>query len=407
MAALLWVNQFALLPGDGGGTRHFELGRELARKGWNVSILACDLHLHTRRFTRRSLSSDHTTKIEIQDGVEFRWLWAAPYRANNWRRALNWLTFYRSVAAEGRRLSVRPDVIIGSSPQLLAAAAAQSLARVANVPFVFEVRDLWPESLVASGGKRRLAYGFLKLLARKLYRDADRIVVLAQGAGEYLVRAGVPAEKIVHIPNGVDVETMRPPPTMRQGPREPGRPFRLIYAGAHGPANGLESVLDAADLVGDDNVHFTLIGDGPSKSALQSDVTRRGLANVEFASPVGKQELLGLLHSADAGLMVLRDAPLFSYGVSPNKLFDYLAAGLPVICNVGGEVAGMLRQSRAGIQAVDTSGCALAEAIRGFIKLSAQDRMTMGEAGRRWVERYHSREVLGRRLDQVLRELVR
>jgi glycosyltransferase involved in cell wall biosynthesis len=405
VAALLWVNQFALLPGDGGGTRHFELGRELVRKGWNVTILACDLHLHTRRFTRRSFGSDHTTKIETQDGVEIRWLWAAPYQANNWRRALNWLTFYRGVVAEGRRLAVRPDIIIGSSPQLLAAAAAQSLARAANVPFVFEVRDLWPESLVAAGGRRGLAYGFLKLLASKLYRDADRIVVLARGVGEYLVRHGVAAEKIVHIPNGVDVEAMRPPPMIRDDPRRPNHLFKLIYAGAHGPANGLESVLDAANLVGD--VHFTLVGDGPNKSALQMDAARRGLANVEFASPVGKQELLRLLHSADAGLMVLKDAPLFSYGVSPNKLFDYLAAGLPVICNVSGDVAGMLGQSGAGIQVLDTRGCALAEGIRVFSKLSAFERRTMGESGRRWVERYHSREVLGRRLDQVLRELVR
>src|SRR5438477_10781615 len=177
MPSLVWVNQFALLPSDGGGTRHFELGRELVNKGWRVSILASDFHLHARKYTRRARRTDHRTIYEVQDGVELRWLWASPYRLNDWRRVMNWLTFYRSVIREPGSLRQSPDVVIGSSPQLFAASAAKRLARKVRVPFVFEVRDLWPESLVAAGGSRGLAYRFLDRIAAGLYRDADRILV--------------------------------------------------------------------------------------------------------------------------------------------------------------------------------------------------------------------------------------
>lgn len=408
MQSLLWVNQFALLPEDGGGTRHFELGRELVNRGWGVTILASDLHLHSREYTQRPGSVDRGTKCFSRDGVDIRWLWAARYEHNNWKRAWNWLTFYRSVVRDYASLQQPPDVVIGSSPQLFAAVAARTLARKAGVPFVFEVRDLWPESLVAAGGKRGLAYRVLDRLATSLYRDADRIVVLAKGTRDYLVRRGVPAKKIVYVPNGVDVTAIRPS-IDAAGDRHyaDNRPFTLIYAGAHGPANGLEHVLDAAEALGPAaNIRFMLVGDGPSKAMLRDDARRRGLTQVEFHDSVSKYALAELLGEADAGLMVLRDAPLFSFGVSPNKLFDYLAAALPVVCNVPGEVAQMLESADAGVQATDTSGRALADAIRTLAAMSIGDRERMGRSGRGWVEREHSREVLGEQLDKFLSELV-
>lgn len=408
MKSLLWVNQFALLPADGGGTRHFELGRELVNKGWRVTILASDLHLHSREYRRRASSADRETKCLTQDGVEIRWLWAARYERNNWQRAWNWLTFYQSVTRDSRSSQQSPDVVIGSSPQLFAAVAARTLARKAGVPFVFEVRDLWPESLVAAGGKRGLAYQVLDRLARSLYRDADRIVVLALGTRDYLVRRGIPGSKIVYLPNGVDTTAIRPV-IAAAGDQHTrgGGPFTLIYAGAHGPANGLDRVLDAAEILGPAaNIRLVLVGDGPSKAMLRDDARRRGLTHVEFRDPVSKYVLAELLGEADAGLMVLRDAPLFSFGVSPNKLFDYLAAALPVVCNVPGEVAQLLEAADAGVQVADTSGRAMADAIRTLAAMPLGDRQRMGRAGRGWVEREHSREVLGEQLDVFLRELV-
>lgn len=408
MPSLIWVNQFALLPGDGSGTRHFELGRELVQRGWKVTILASDLHLHTRKFTRRSDESDRTTKVETKDGVEIRWLWAARYERNDWQRAWNWLTFYRSVVGEARTLSERPDVVIGSSPQIFAATAARALARRRGAPFVFEVRDLWPESLIAVSGRRGLAYRYLDRVATGLYGDAVRVLVLARGVAQYLTGRGIPVEKIVHVPNGVDIDAVRP--TRHAGDKQRGEeegPLTLICAGAHGPANGLDMVLDAAEILGTkSDVRFLLVGDGPVKPALRQDAVRRGLTHVEFLDPVSKHELVSLLNRADAGLMVLKDATLFSFGVSPNKLFDYLAAALAVVCNVSGEVADMLADSGAGIQVANASGGALADGIRALSLMSTEERERKGDAGRRWVEYEHSRAVLGQRLDSFLHDVV-
>jgi glycosyltransferase involved in cell wall biosynthesis len=404
--SVVWVNQFALLPRDGGGTRHFELGRELVRLGWRVTVLASDLHLHRRTYTRRAQSTDRAVIAEACDGVDFKWLWAAAYERNDWRRAWNWLSFGRSVKAICRELE-RPSVVIGSSPQLLAAHAARIAARRLRVPFVFEVRDLWPESLLAAGGKRGPAYHVLDRIAWSLYREADRILVLARGTREYLVEHGIAPEKVTLVPNGVDIHAIVP--TANGTGRAPGaaRRFVFVYAGAHGPANGLDKVLEAAESLGPSSgAHFVLIGDGPAKKALIEQARARRLENVEFRDPVAKTALVDVLGAADAGLMILRDAPLFSFGVSPNKLFDYLAAGLPVVCNVPGEVAQMLGEARAGVQATHTSGAALATAIRAMMDMPEIERKQAGNRGREWVMREHSREVLGARLDRFLRELI-
>ena len=397
---LLWVNHFAVAPDMGGGTRHFEMGRELVRRGWAVTIAASDFHLHGRTYMRRASDVDRSPRMETVDGVRFAWLWAAPYERNDSRRAWNWLSFGRSLGRWMDGLE-RPDIVIGSTPHLFAALAAWRAARRHRVPFVLEVRDLWPESLAVAGGRRGATYWALHVMARFLYRVADRIIVLAQGVADFLVHAGVPRQRIVLAPNGVDIAAYD----------RSARPFRetlrVAYTGAHGPANGLHAVLDAAaELRSESRVTFELIGDGPSKSGLVADAQSRALENVHFRDPVAKSSIPNLLAESDAGLMVLKDVPLFSFGVSPNKLFDYWAASLPVVCNVPGEVAEMVRQSRGGVQARDASGVALADAVRELLALSPRERHAMGARGRAWVEAERDRPRLSTRLDAALRELL-
>ena len=397
---LLWINHFAVAPTDGGGTRHFDLAHALRPHGWHVTIAASDFHLHSRGYTRRPTPHARGAIAERVDDVDFLWLWAAPYTTNDWRRARNWLSFSRSLARLSPNVAPRPDVIIGSSPHLFAALAALRMARRLRVPFVLEVRDLWPESIVAAGGRRGPAYHALGSLAKYLYARADRVIILARGTRDHLASLGVRPERLVYVPNGAD-----PMPAPAIAPR-PAAPFALVYAGAHGPANGLDTVLDAAALLRDHRIRILLVGDGPSKPALAMRAAREALPNVEFRDPVPKTAMPALLASADAGLMVLRDAPLFSFGVSPNKLFDYLAAGLPVVCNVPGDVATMLREARAGEQTTDTSPRALANAILRLAQRSPQDLRAMGDSARAWVGREHGRPVLAQRLDAALRALV-
>jgi glycosyltransferase involved in cell wall biosynthesis len=395
---LLWVNHFAVAPDMGGGTRHFEMGRELVRRGWDVTIAASDFHLHARTYMRRGSETDRSERVETLDGVSFVWLWAAPYEKNDSRRAWNWVSFGRSLERWASRAE-RPDIVVGSTPHLFAALAAWRTARRYRVPFVLEVRDLWPESLAVGTVRRGPAYWGLHALSRFLYRVADRIVVLAEGVADFLARLGVARDRIVLAPNGVDVAAYD------EAIRAPRAQLRLAYAGAHGPANGLEAILDAAELLrGERRVMFDFVGDGPSKRALVERA--RDMSNVRFREPIAKSAIPSFLAECDAGLMVLKEVPLFAFGVSPNKLFDYWGASLPVICNVPGEVAEMVRQSGAGIQARDGSGAALADAIRQMLELSPADRVAMGARGRAWVARERDRPVLTARLDAALRNLV-
>lgn len=399
--SLLWINHFAVSPSDGGGTRHFELARELTTRNWRVTVAASDFHYHSRNYTRRPGPDSRAPVPEHLEGVDFLWLWSAPYTRNDWRRGWNWVSFGQSLSRWQPNGS-SPQVVIGSSPHLFAARAGARMASRLGVPFVLEVRDLWPESLLAAGGRKGPAYHAFGAMARRLYDRADRIVVLARGSAEHIARYGVDERKIVYVPNGVDVTAFTKLPRATSDDS-----FTLVYAGAHGPANGLDAVLDAAERLRDDSrVRFLLVGDGPAKSALREDAVRRNLSNVEFREPVAKSEIPALFASASAGLMVLRDSPLFAYGVSPNKLFDYFGAALPVVCNVPGDVAGMVADANGGEQAKDSSGAALADAVRRLVARPPAEREKMGLAGRAWVAREHSRPVLAERLDGMLRELI-
>ena len=396
---LLIVNHFALAPDMGGGTRHIELGRELARRGWRVTIAASDFHVLERTYARRSEAADKRVIDESVDGVRMRWLWSSPYDRNDAKRIANWLSFARSVVRT-RWSDDRPDVVLGSSPQLFAALGAWRVAQRLGVPFVLEIRDLWPESLGVAGQRRGPGYWGLWILARFLYRAASRIIVLARGVQQYLEGLGVPPGRIVYVPNGADLGAF--PERTTPGSES----LRVIYAGAHGPANGLDAVLDAAALLRDEpRVAFLLVGDGPAKAALIQRARADGLTNVEFCDPVPKARIPQLLASCDAGLMVLKDVPLFAFGVSPNKLFDYWGAGLPVVCNVPGEVAGWVRDAGGGVQATDATGESLAAAIRVLVAMGPQRRSSLGAAGREWVRREHDRPVLAARLDAAVRPL--
>ncbi|MFN2399741.1 MAG: glycosyltransferase family 4 protein [Gemmatimonadaceae bacterium] len=397
---MLIVNHFAMAPDMGGGTRHVELGSELTKRGWVVTIMSSDFHLYDRHYLRRSNAADRSTHLETIDGVRFRWLHTSAYERNDALRVANWLSFGRAALGE-RFEGDRPDVVLGSSPHLFAALAAWRIARRFGVPFVLEVRDLWPESLAVNGRRRRGGYWTLWAISRFLYLVADRIIVLAQGAGEYLCRLRIDPARIAHIPNGADLSQFNP-----LSPRR-GEEIRLVYAGAHGPANGLETVLAAAwALRSDSRISFLFVGDGPSKVTLLESAQGMGLTNVRFGNSVAKRDIPELLARCDAGIMVLKDVALFSFGVSPNKLFDYWSAGLPVVCNVRGEVADLVRESAGGIQAADGSPAALAVAIRELVALSPDARRAMGESGRRWVMVKRNRSLLAGQLDSLLSRLV-
>jgi len=401
----VWVlNHYAQEPGGPGGVRHFALARHLRALGWNACIIAASVELNTGR---QRLLPGEQRRLESHDGVPFLWLKVPVYAGNGPGRMVNMLAYaLRALMRWNLRGLPRPQVVIGSSVHPFAAWAGARLARRHRVPFVFEVRDLWPQTLIDLGRLREgsLVARALRLLERHLYRCADRILILMPGATEYIRTLGVSRDKIVWLPNGVDIGEF--PYHPRSDRRE--EPFTLMYFGAHGTANGLENLIRAMAILKERRASpaplLRLIGDGPMKPSLRRLAVEMQLDNVRFEDPVPKADIPAVAAQADAFVFNLVASPVFRYGISSNKLFDFMAAGRPVIFSCE-SVNNPVAEAHAGITVPPDRPERLADAIETIAALSAAQRETMGLNARRYVERNHDYRSLAARLAGVLNEL--
>ena len=401
---IYWINQYAITPDSPGGTRHFEMARFSAELGEEIVIIASDLNLYTRQYKTRD-SKNRNPISEIVNGIQFIWLFASSYQKNDARRTLSMLSFSFTVFLYLMRVKTdQKTVFIGSSPHLFAALATQLAAALRGVPFIFEVRDLWPETLIDMTGKSNLQSSILRLIANYLYQYAQKIIVLALASRDHIANLGFDKKKIVYIPNGVDTKAFE----FREKPSSPiplpqGKRI-FVYAGAHGPANDLETVLYAAAELQkqkQDHIHVLLIGDGPSKVNLLTLARELQLENVSFHDPIQKQAIPALMQNTDVGLLVLLDAPVFRYGISPNKLFDYMASGLPVLTNVLGDTATMVHQADNGVTVVPQNPSALAQGMIEILE-ELRENPDLGQGGKAFVEQNHNRVKLA----QILIETV-
>lgn len=379
----IWiVNQYAVPPDEPGITRHVEIGRRLVTGGHDVTVIAGDRHYADRQRSR--LGPGEQGRVDVFEGVRFLSLRTPAYQRNFWKRGWNLLAFLNRL----RRLDragfdlPRPEVVVGSSPSLTAAFGAWLLARRLRVPFVLEVRDIWPLSLMELGGLRSWHPAVLVLgaMERFLYRRAAAIITVPGAAAAHFRARGAGERPIVHVPNGVSLTGA--PAEARTGA---GERFTVMYAGAVGLANNLDVALDAAEQLADRaEVRFEIVGAGPERARLEGEARRRGLTAVAFRDPVPKREIAGLLAGADAFLMPLRPSPLFRLGVSPNKLYDYLDAARPVLFGID-TPEDPVSTAGAGLRYEPGNGASLAAAIRHLLDLDPGARAEMGRRGQAWV----------------------
>lgn len=386
---VLVLNHFAVPRDRPGGTRHIELFGRLA--GWSSLILASRLNL--------------TTGEAQESSAGFKPVAVTPYSGNGARRILNWISY--AVSATGAGLTARrPDVVYASSPHLLAGLAGWAIARLRRAVFVLEVRDLWPQVLIDMGqlSPGSALHRLLTGLETFLYRQAAAVIIMAPDTRGHVRARGVDDDRIFYIPNGsdsADFVPSRPREELRQ--RYGFDRLTAVYAGAHGPANGLDLLLDAAARSSDVDVDVVLVGSGVEKDRLVARAEDERLSHVRFLPPVPKDEIPDLLAAADIGLHVLADVELFRYGVSPNKVFDYFAAGLPVLTNSPGIVGDLVESSGAGMV---TEPDGLARGLAGIARLSPADLRERGTSGQAWLNVNQSRSAMVVKLGGVLHSLV-
>ena len=308
----------------------------------------------------------------------------------------------------GPVLARRPDVLIATSPQFLVGVAGLWLSKLLRVPFVFEVRDLWPASIVAVGAlpAGSAPVRALEVLEKTLYRAADRIVAVTDSFVDEIASRGVDAGKIRVVKNGVDLAAFRPMPKENEVRARLGLQGKFVatYVGTHGMAHGLGTILDAAErLKPNDRFRFLLVGEGAEKAKLKALAHERGLTNVIFLDQQPRETIPAHIAASDVCLVLLRAHGLFKT-VLPSKIFEFWGCARPVVLGVEGEARKLVEDAGAGVVFAPEDATGLVEALERLAE--APERViALGDAGRRYVETNFSRTALARKYLEILREV--
>ncbi|CAM2068269.1 Glycosyltransferase family 4 protein [Sulfidibacter corallicola] len=396
---ILYIPQHFSTPQGATGTRPYEMASRLVHAGHEVTVICGSLLEGTTGLSGKPIRG---VRKGVVNGIQIIEI-AMPYGNKHGflRRALTFVRF--STRATWMALTMKYDLLFTTTTPLTSGipGIVMKLLRRSKT-FVFEVRDLWPELPKAMGViKNPLVLLALDLLEFLSYRSADRLVALSPGIKEGICRRGVPEDRVALIPNASDLDLFQPDchKGLDINGIEPGD-FTAVFTGAHGMANGLEAVLDAAAELkkrGRQNIKLVFIGQGMRKPALRERAEAEGLDNCIFLDPVPKVELARLLPKANLGMMILANVPAFYRGTSPNKFFDYISAGLPVINNYPGWLAEMIESHDCGVVVPPGDAAAFADALE---RLAADPEVCRryGANARALAEREFSRDTLGNRM---------
>jgi len=427
---ILYVSQYFPPEMGAPAARASELAHHWAAAGNDVSVLTgfpnhptgvvpAEWRPRLRRLIYRERISVEPESAEVRGPKQARpiqvfrtWLWPLPNRKPH-ERMRNYASFCISAGLRGLALP-RPDVIIATSPQLLVALAGWWLAFARKIPFVFEVRDLWPESLTAVGigDEDSLLHRVLAGLAGFLYERADLIVVVTPAFRDYLIEHWrVPAEKLAVVENGVETDLFAP--RSEAGDRALRRELRVdlagrkdkfivCYVGTMGMAHGLETLLDAAaELLREKaEIMFLLIGEGTDKARIKSLAQTRHLTNIRFLDQQPRERIPGFVSASDACLVLLKKTDVFKT-VIPTKMLEFMSCARPVIVGVGGQARQIVEEAHAGIAIEPENAKELAQAI---VQLANDPNVgrTLGQHGREYIRQTLSREQTATKYIEIL-----
>jgi glycosyltransferase involved in cell wall biosynthesis len=388
-------------------TRAYEMCRYLASRGHKVTAIT-EVPNHPSGI----IPSEYRGRLSerrTEDGIDVLrlWVWTSPEKTFRSRMQF-YLSYMGMSALAGVLLKGKYDVVYATSPPLFVATAGLITALARRVPFIFEVRDLWPESAVALGElNSKKAIAVAEKLEVAMYRRARRIVVVTQGIHARLIERGISGSKIAVITNGANTEKFR---YTSEGARHveemlglAGK-FVVMYAGVHGIAQGLETLLQAADLLRRRNdITFLFVGEGPRKVHLKQIAQEQGLTNVRFLPEVQSDLMPSYLSAAGCAIVPLRDELLFR-GALPSKMFEAWACARPVILSVAGEAEQVMQQADGGLAIQPEDATSMAQAIERLADNPNQAQQ-MGEHGRDFVQKHYSRQVQAQKLEELLKQV--
>ena len=374
---VLYFHQHFSTPQGSAGTRSYEMAQALIRAGHSVTMV-CGSYAQGK--TGLSMQFENGQRRGVVDGIDV--IEFDLNYGNDMGFVQRFGVFLKfAVGSIGVALREPADVVFATTTPLTAGIPGIFARWLRRKPFVFEVRDLWPELPKAMGViTNPVVLWLMSLLEWVSYRSADRLVGLSPGIVEGIEARGVDKSRIAMVPNGCDLDLFAAPEDAWRPSGVRHDQLLAVFTGTHGSANGLDSVLNAAEVLkerGRDDIQIALVGQGREKPRLIAEAEERGLENVLFLDPVPKTKLAGLMAGADIGLQILRNVPAFYFGTSPNKFFDYISAGLPVLNNYPGWLAGLIVESDCGLAVPPDDPASFADALIE----AASDRKALHQKG--------------------------
>lgn len=408
---ILLIHQYFLEDHAGGGSRWNEMARIWVQEGHSVTVIAGDVHY--MQCQRASKEKYFTVAVNKDRVTVLRCKGSSHYHSGFIGRFWGYVSFALSATYAGFRFATdRYDCVLVTSPPLLIGIPGVILSKCKHVPLVLEVRDLWPESAIETGVLTnkwliRLSYRFEKFL----YKQSALINVLTPAFKEkFLADKGVAADKLVMVPNAADFHWSEKAllNAGQNGLRAKlgltGK-FLIVYVGAHGLANGLMQLVEAADLLSSTSAHFLLIGDGMQKAALMKEVAARKLQNVTFLSPVGKEQVFDFIVMADVGIAVLKKTEVFKT-IYSNKTFDYLSCQKPVLMAIDGISRKLIEDAAAGLFVEPENPADLAQKVQVYMENPGLLHLH-GMNGYDFVGQHFDRKILARRLLESIENQLR
>lgn len=407
---ILLINHYAGSSTYGMEYRPFYLAREWINFGHTVTVVAASFsHLRSKE---PDVKGPLTT--ETIDGINYIWLKTPKYHGNGIRRVLNMMAFSLLLIMQKPNILRinKPNLIIASSPHPFIIFAAKSMARSSNAKLIFEVRDLWPLTLIELGSISR-SHPFVRLMnlsEKYAYRVADHVISLLPKSYAYMEEQGMAPKKFHCIPNGVDLNewshNVAQLPAQHQkilSKIKEKKHFIVGYTGGHGISNALDYLIGAAKHLESKPVTIVLVGKGPEKKMLEQKTVEMGLQNVIFLPPVSKSAIPALLELMDVLFIGWKRSSLYRFGISPNKLLDYMMSGKPVIHSIdaGNDI---VAESGCGISVPPENPEAIAKAIIEISNMSESERSELGLRGKEFIETHHDYVMLAKKFLAVLNE---
>ena len=403
MSRIWIINQYASTPETGMGGRHHYLAEGLSKLGHDVTVIAAQWH-HLLRFD----ASENLPGIEQRQNYLFARVPVPRYaHAHDKKRVLNWLLFGRRLRDLPKRLDEHPDVILYSSLSLLGFPGAERLAKKLGARLVFEVRDIWPLSLVEIGGQstRHPLVRWMQYVEDRAYRVSDAVVSNLPNAVEHMESRGMDRVKFNWIPNGFSLDEIENTEPLSDDVQRqlPAGKFIVGYTGSIGKANSLDTMVEAAAKLRDHkNLAFVIVGHGQERDRIVRKIDDLGLTNITVIGTIPKRQVQSVLAHFDACYIGLTRDPLFRFGVSPNKLFDYLISSKPILYGIDSGNYRPVEQIGAGFNVAPEDPDALADAVLKLMRLTPEERAQMGERGRRVALEDYEYDKLAKKMEGVL-----